>query len=174
AGDEPWRFSADAGFHTAREVSRAEPAEFTDQGLPRRNPRQHLVPGSVAPDAAPVEEPRRGTSAEGVRQRLSTYRQGVQRARDRQHGPLDVPAGDWRFAADVGWRAANAVSTSTPVNFTPGGLPRRTPPPVADGRAEELRGRLGSLQRGLSRGRQSLAERGAANGIPDNEQQESQ
>jgi hypothetical protein len=107
----------------------------------------------------------------------------------------------------VGWRAANAVSTSTPVDFTSGGLPRRTAGqnlvpggvkpaatpagaaqtgPLRMDRAEELRGRLGSFQKGLSRGRRSLAERGTErgsergtergtpNGYPENKQQESE
>src|SRR5690606_8197910 len=98
----------------------------------------------------------------------------------------------WRFAADVGWRAANAVSTATPVSFTSGGLPRRTPrgnlvpgsveeavggdmprPARADG-AEALRSRLGDFQRGLSRGRRSLAERATGSSQPDSYQQESE
>jgi hypothetical protein len=108
---------------------------------------------------------------------------------------LDLSGAGWRFAADVGWRAANAVSTSTPVDFTSGGLPRRTAGqnlvpgsvkpaatqagPIRMDRAEELRGRLGSFQKGLSRGRRSLAERGTAergtpNGYPENKQQESE
>ena len=106
--------------------------------------------------------------------------------RNPQH--LDLTGAGWRFAADVGWRAANTVSTSTPVDFTSGGLPRRSagqnlvPGSVAGGapggprpdRAEELRGRLGSFQMGLSRGRRSLAERGSANGFPENNPQETE
>jgi hypothetical protein len=157
---EPWRFDADAGFDAARAVSRAEPGDFTDSGLPRRNPRQHLVPGS-----APRGPPRHGIVADDVRDRLSSYRQGVRRARD-EH--WETGAG-WRFASDVGWRAANAVPTSTPVTFTAGGLPPRA---ADSGRAEELRGRLGNFQKGLSQGRRNLAERAAANGVPKNEQQE--
>lgn len=185
---EPWRFDADAGFDAARAASKSEPAEFTDSGLPRRNPRQNLVPGSVA-NSPTTGPPRHSKAAEDLRQRLSNYRHGVRRARDHQpNAPLDLSGAGWRFAADVGWRAANAVSTSTPVDFTSGGLPRRTPqdnllpgsvtpnsaaggPPRAD-RAEELRGRLGSFQKGLSRGRRSLAERAAANGNREHKQQE--
>jgi signal transduction histidine kinase len=231
--DDAWQFAADAGFDTARAVSRAEPSEFTENGLPRRSPRKNLVPGSAGSDT-PSGEPRHGRAAEDVRERLSSYRHGVRRARGHRQdadegalpaapprpdnplpepetpaGPesatptvsiedstettaqLDLSGAGWRFAADVGWRAANAVSTSTPVDFTSGGLPRRTPrgnlvpgsveeaggamPPAAraDG-AEELRSRLGNFQKGLSRGRRSLAERSSGTGHPDSYQQESE
>ncbi len=101
---------------------------------------------------------------------------------DAETARLDLSGAGWRFAADIGWRAANQVSTATPVDFTSGGLPRRSPrqnlvpgsvshsgngngaaPPRAE-RAEEMRGRLGSFQKGLSRGRRNLAERTSTNG----------
>ena len=225
SGGDAWNFAADSGFDAARAVSKAEPSDYTSGGLPRRSPRQNLVPGSAAPVAAD-EQPRHGRDADDVRSRLSDYRQGVRRARDHrsgveppspnaapvtpprppaQAGParstqdkaaadaetaqLDLSGAGWRFAADIGWRAANQASTSTPVDFTSGGLPRRSPrqnlvpgsvshssrgngsgngagPPRAD-RAEEMRGRLGSFQKGLSRGRRSLAERASTNGVLD-------
>ncbi|GAB3459279.1 nitrate- and nitrite sensing domain-containing protein [Actinophytocola sediminis] len=188
---QPWRSDADAGFDAARAASRVEPAEFTETGLPRRSPRQNLVPGSIGA-ALPVPPSRQGKAAEDMRDRLSNYRNGVLRARDHK----DTALTDWHFAADGGWRTANAVSAAKPVEFTPGGLPRRTPldhlvpgsvpggvpgsapSGAADGqqpraeRAEELRGRLGSFQQGLSRGRRNLAERSAANGIRENKKQE--
>jgi signal transduction histidine kinase len=214
AGD-PWNFAADSGFDAARAASTAEPSDFTSGGLPRRSPRQHLVPGSAAPGAN-AGPPRHGRDADDMRNRLSEYRQGVRRARDHRHGVepsstpdaapvipshsstvdnmtdtnrLDLPGGGWRFAADIGWQAANQVSTSTPVDFTSGGLPRRSPrqnlvpgsvghnghgngsggggPRAAH--AEEMRGRLGNFQKGLSRGRRSLADR--ATGVHDSAKQ---
>lgn len=176
-----WKFEADAGFDVARTASRAEPAEFTESGLPRRFPRQSLIPGSIT-TPAPASQGRQGKAAEDMRDRLSNYRHGVLRARDHRENPTE-----WHFAADGGWRTANAVSTAKPVEFTPSGLPRRTPldhlvpgsvpSQAVDGvpraeRAEELRGRLGSFQQGLSRGRRSLADRSTANGIRENKQQE--
>jgi signal transduction histidine kinase len=223
SGGDAWNFAADSGFDAARAVSKAEPSDFTSGGLPRRSPRQNLVPGSAAPGAAD-ELPRHGRDADDVRSRLSEYRQGVRKARDHRDGvelpspnaapvippsqsgqsgqsappvpprpakstvdaetaQLDLSGAGWRFAADIGWQAANQVSTSTPVDFTSGGLPRRSPrqnlvpgsvshsgngngaaPPRAE-RAEEMRGRLGSFQKGLSRGRRSLAERTSPNGF---------
>ncbi|HEY7591680.1 MAG TPA: nitrate- and nitrite sensing domain-containing protein [Actinophytocola sp.] len=205
--DGGWRFAADSGFDVARSVSRAEPEAFTEHGLPRRSAGRRLVPGSAGD--ATTGPPRPGRGAEEMRERLSDYRHGVRRARDRREGraggdepdpaappvaqprnpgEVDLTGAGWRFAADIGWCAANSVSTSTPVDFTSGGLPRRSAgqhlvpggvAPAGGGplrldRAEELRGRLGSFQQGLSRGRRNLAERGTANGHPENEQQESE
>jgi signal transduction histidine kinase len=229
-GGDPWNFAADTGFDAARAVSKAEPSDFTSGGLPRRSPRQNLVPGSATPGTG-AGQPRYGRDADVVRNRLSEYRHGVRRARDQRdhrHGVespsipiaapvvpsrrptrpvppmpfnphvsstsdtqrIELPAGGWQFAADIGWRAANQVSAATPVDFTSGGLPRRSPrqnlvpgsvshsgngngfsAPTA-GRAEETRGRLGSLQKGLTRGRRSLADR--ATGAHDYPQQESE
>lgn len=205
SGAHAWNFAADSGFDAARAVSRAEPSDHTSGGLPRRSPREHLVPGSAAPGAM-AGPPRQGRDADDVRSRLSDYRQGVRKARDHRHGVelpsapsaapvipsrpstadsmadtarLDLNGAGWRFAADIGWQAANQVSTSTPVDFTSGGLPRRSPrqnlvpgsighsgngnggPGPRTGRAEEMRGRLGNFQKGLSRGRRSLADRAA-------------
>jgi hypothetical protein len=201
--DDGWRFAADSGFDAARAVSRAEPETFTENGLPRRSAGRNLVPGSAGSTAS--GPPRHGRAAEDMRDRLSNYRHGVRRARDHRQGrvadtesaappvaqprdpELDLTGAGWRFAADAGWRTANAVSTSTPVDFTSGGLPRRSAGqnlvpgsvapngggPLRTERAEEMRGRLGSFQMGLSRGRRSLADR-ESNGYPENKQQESE
>ncbi|MFI7680648.1 nitrate- and nitrite sensing domain-containing protein [Actinophytocola sp. NPDC049390] len=223
SGGDAWNFAADSGFDAARAASKTEPSDFTSGGLPRRSPRQNLVPGSAATGTTDGP-PRHGRDADDVRSRLSDYRQGVRRARDhrgggeppspnaapvtpprpdRPAGPPPVSTGDttrldlsgagWRFAADIGWRAANQVSTATPVDFTSGGLPRRSPrqnlvpgsvshsgngngaaPSPRAGRAEETRGRLAGFQKGLSRGRRSLADRGSANGFDHKQQQESE
>jgi signal transduction histidine kinase len=213
SGGDAWNFAADTGFDAARAASTAEPSDYTSGGLPRRSPRQHLVPGSAAPDAAGT--PRRARDADDVRSRLVEYRQGVRRARDHRHGvePPSTPSAapvipsppfpaspvptasssdsgqgaGWRFAAGIGWQAANQASAPAPADFTAGGLPRRSPRqnlvpgsvshsgngngggvPRAD-RAEEMRGRLGNFQKGLSRGRRSLAERTATNGVQQRE-----
>jgi hypothetical protein len=220
---DAWRFAADSGFDAARAVSRAEPESFTENGLPRRSAGQNLLPGSAGGTASPPRPGRAAEDMRdrlsdyrhGVR-RARDHRQGrigdnepptqppaqppaqwpaqQPAAQPGDPGRLDLTGAGWRFAADVGWRAANAVSASTPVDFTSGGLPRRSagqnlvPGSVASGssvaphgggplrmdRAEELRGRLGNFQKGLSRGRSSLAERGTANGYPENKQQESE
>jgi signal transduction histidine kinase len=162
---EPWRFAADAGFLAAQAVSESQPETFTDRGLPRRNPRQNLVPGSVG--SSEVDPAASGRDPGELRERLSQYQQGVSRARDERlvaddagaaGGPptLDLSGAGWRFSADP------TVSDS--------GLPRRAPRgpawsvggdggnPPGELDAQALRGRLGNFQRGLSRGRRSLAE----------------
>ncbi|MBC6447832.1 sensor histidine kinase [Actinokineospora xionganensis] len=179
---QAWDFAADQGFQAAQAVSRAEPEDYTRSGLPRRTPRRNLVPGSAEPKATtapPVAE----RDAEDLRTRLSNYQRGVHRARGAHHtGPahgrpeiqpgLDLRGAQWRFAADSGWAAAEQVTTSTSDTTTDGSLPRRTPrerllpgsldpapgPQVRVERdADALRDRLGSLQRGVGRGRESLA-----------------
>jgi hypothetical protein len=154
--DEQWEFASDAGFLTARTVSESQPDTFTESGLPRRNPRQNLVPGSAgdADEVAPVA----GADPEELRKRLNNYQRGVTRARDQRliaeeagaPPTLDLSAAGWRFAAN-------------PADVTASGLPRRpAKEPAGDqprpDRAAELRGRLGNFQSGLSRGRRSLAE----------------
>jgi signal transduction histidine kinase len=158
-----WQFAADAGFHAARTVSEARPESFTDSGLPRRNPRQNLVPGSAGETngAKPKESGPPGQEAKDVRARLNKYQHGVTRARDQRvlaeeaaaaGGPptLDLSSAGWRFG-------------TAPTDFTDGGLPKRGSRGEANGEerpdlATELRGRLGNFQRGLDQGRRSLAE----------------
>lgn len=74
----------------------------------------------------------------------------------------------WSFAADEGWLAVKQVAAATPTDFTPVGLPRRSPrrsllpgSVAADAAvtgfterdANEVRGRLSSLRDGIIRGR---------------------
>ncbi|HEV2781010.1 MAG TPA: nitrate- and nitrite sensing domain-containing protein [Actinophytocola sp.] len=184
--EEQWQFAADAGFLTAQAVSESQPDTFTESGLPRRNPRQNLVPGSATPpDPGQPAEP--GRDPDELRDRLSSYQRAVLRARDERlvaddaalsaGGPptLDLSQAGWRFAANPP-AAHPPTSHPRPPDFTSNGLPRRAPrdtPGGADGeqpnRAEELRGRLGNFQRGLSRGRRSLAELAERAGEPGDE-----
>ncbi|GAB3905313.1 hypothetical protein GCM10029964_100380 [Kibdelosporangium lantanae] len=86
--------------------------------------------------------------------------------------PADTPTETWKFAADKGFEAAQAVADA-PAGVTRAGLPQRVPreklvpgsvsadagQPAPQGRgqrdAETTRERLGGLQRGLSRARSS-------------------
>jgi signal transduction histidine kinase len=196
--DNAWDFAADTGFRTANSVSSAEADEYTETGLPRRTPRRNLVPGSVGPAGLGSRLHHRPSFAQrdahDLRDRLSSYQRGVHRARGVHHtGPahaeddsLDLTGARWRFAADVGWQAAESVATSAaPVATTDTGLPRRTPrerllpgsmdaavAPQPGGKrtsrdAEALRSRLAGFQRGLDRGRDSLTQRVAPVGPVD-------
>jgi len=82
-----WESAADSGWSAARAMSTAAPTtDYTPAGLPRRVPRQSLLPGSVV---VPVDDPVTsvGRDAEYVRGRLSNLRAGIDRGR---HG-IDTP-----------------------------------------------------------------------------------
>ena len=194
AQDQAWSFAADDGWHTAEAVSTAEPSAFTDNGLPRRTPREKLVPGSV--DASAAGNQSGGLSARELRERLSRLQEGLARGRGTEQGTGaagrangHVPgtrSGQWRFTADDGFAAAEAAADYSSEN-TEVGLPQRNPrerlvPGSVGGKAtvdvaatqwsrqdaEELRGRLGSLQRGMTRGRRALADQPTGAGAFDN------
>ncbi|HVV10162.1 nitrate- and nitrite sensing domain-containing protein [Amycolatopsis sp.] len=89
-----WDFAADERFRTVQAVSQSEPSSYTDAGLPRRRRGEQLMPGSATPEAAqpakadaapplPVRDPA------DVRGRLSSFQQGLNRAR---HAAGDQPA----------------------------------------------------------------------------------
>jgi hypothetical protein len=64
----------------AAEVARAPVfADTTEAGLPKRVPKANLVPGGAGP-AEPVP-PVPGRSASQTRQRLSSFQQGIRKAR---------------------------------------------------------------------------------------------
>jgi signal transduction histidine kinase len=198
AQDKPqaWSFAADDGWSTAEAVSTAEPSTFTDNGLPRRTPREKLVPGSVDGGPGANKPEPGGLSAHELRTRLSRLQEGLARGRESEHGPdgpaesapagVGVRSGQWRFDADDGFAAAERVSEYSNES-TDVGLPQRNPreqlvPGSVGGSAvtdlaatqwsredaEELRGRLGNFQRGLTKGRRSLADQPAGSGAFDN------
>jgi signal transduction histidine kinase len=92
--------------------------------------------------------------------------------------PVTTPEQDernWDFASDENWRTVQAVSQAEPTAFTPAGLPRRrrgeqlmpgsatSEPAATESSAKpelpvrdpsDVRGRLNSFQRGVTRGRQ--------------------
>ncbi|HEY1574017.1 MAG TPA: nitrate- and nitrite sensing domain-containing protein [Pseudonocardiaceae bacterium] len=143
-----WEFAADEGWQAVGAVVDVEPAEFTASGLPKRQPKALLLPGSVRLDESaerPVEVP-----AERLRHRLSGFQDGVRRARhaapseddattvfvpDAEQtvraepvGPSAPTTDRWASQADDGWRAAEAMAgQDNPGERTLAGLPRRTP-----------------------------------------------
>jgi signal transduction histidine kinase len=80
-----WSSPADAGWQAAEAVRAPVFADTTEAGLPKRVPKANLVPGgagAVAPASPPP-----GRSASQTRQRLSSFQQGIRKAR--ASGPGD-------------------------------------------------------------------------------------
>ncbi|RZQ63276.1 nitrate- and nitrite sensing domain-containing protein [Amycolatopsis suaedae] len=152
-----WSFPADVNWRTVREVSAkslAEPANLTPAGLPRRRKGERLLPGTAEPVEAAtgkVDLPVRDPAV--VRGRLSSFQQGVTRARQEAKRATETPeppaeapekpsepsvppqpetaleqTAEWSFADDENWQTAQAVaakSQAVPSSFTASGLPRR-------------------------------------------------
>ncbi|HWC82454.1 MAG TPA: nitrate- and nitrite sensing domain-containing protein [Pseudonocardiaceae bacterium] len=96
AGDEQrWTFAADAGWRAVDAVSTVEPAEFTEVGLPKRQPKAKLLPGSVDDEQAITERTSTpGLTPERARHRMAGFQHGVNRAR-RRHALPETPVPDW-------------------------------------------------------------------------------
>nr|WP_189180808.1 nitrate- and nitrite sensing domain-containing protein [Microbispora rosea] len=82
-----WRSRADSGFQAAASIRDPQLGGVTAAGLPKRTPKANLVPGSVGADG-PAAAPRPPVSAEAVRNRLSSFQQGVRRGRAETAGGL--------------------------------------------------------------------------------------
>ncbi|MFF5209844.1 nitrate- and nitrite sensing domain-containing protein [Streptosporangium sp. NPDC000396] len=99
AGDEPdesgkpaparlepvsWESPADTGWQAAQAASAPTLGGTTTSGLPKRTPKANLVPGSVNPAASPPPSPAPAAplSADRVRSRMSSFQQGVRKARN--------------------------------------------------------------------------------------------
>ncbi len=176
AGDG-WRFAADEGWQAVDAVVDVEPEEFTSVGLPKRQPKALLLPGSVQPE--PVAQRPQAVPAERMRHRLSGFQDGLRRGRRAADGdtvrsepaglcpPAEPPAA-WASLADDGQRAADDVAAATTGETTLVGLPKRRPrehllpgsvappterhaAPTRDARV--MRQRLSSFQRGVREGR---------------------
>jgi signal transduction histidine kinase len=81
-----WTFAADDGWRAVESATAAEPAEFTEVGLPKRQPKAWLLPGSVRGE---TEERAAGLTPERARERLAGFQRGVTRARQRALLPTD-------------------------------------------------------------------------------------
>ncbi|HEX5400757.1 MAG TPA: nitrate- and nitrite sensing domain-containing protein [Pseudonocardiaceae bacterium] len=174
-----WEFAADEGWQAVDAVVDVQPAEFTAVGLPKREPKALLLPGSVRDEPGTEPEQPVAVPAERLRHRLSGFQQGLRRGRRAATpdlAPVAEPvavtettsADGWTSSADVGWRAADELAGVDPGEFTPAGLPRRRPKEhllpgsvaAPAGHAEApsrdagvLRDRLSSFQRGVREGR---------------------
>ncbi|WP_326828750.1 nitrate- and nitrite sensing domain-containing protein [Streptosporangium sp. NBC_01810] len=79
AGDpDGWDTPSDVGWQAAQAVSAPTLGGITAAGLPKRIPRANLVPGTAAPTpSSPMPSP----SPDRVRNRLTSFQQGVRRGR---------------------------------------------------------------------------------------------
>jgi signal transduction histidine kinase len=75
-----WSSPADAGWQAAEVARTPVFADTTEAGLPKRVPKANLVPGGAGSAAAPAP-PLPGRSASQTRQRLSSFQQGIRKAR---------------------------------------------------------------------------------------------
>ncbi|MFI6453052.1 nitrate- and nitrite sensing domain-containing protein [Streptosporangium amethystogenes] len=78
--DDPdgWNTPSDAGWRAAQAVSDPTLGGITAAGLPKRTPRANLVPGTAAPTPS---SPTPSVSPDRVRNRLTSFQQGVRRGR---------------------------------------------------------------------------------------------
>ncbi len=83
-GQASWG-SADEGWQAAEALAQPSARDLTAAGLPRREPRAHLVPGA-AEAAAPPSGDAPSRSAEAIGGRLASYQRGVREGRHGRHG----------------------------------------------------------------------------------------
>jgi signal transduction histidine kinase len=88
AETKAWSSPVDAGWQKAKAASEPALGGVTSSGLPRRVPKANLVPGSATASAspsesvaAPVTSPPPVISPDRVRNRLSSFQQGVRQGR---------------------------------------------------------------------------------------------
>ncbi len=95
-----WTSPGDEGWQRAQALLSASPEKTTTSaGLPKRKPKEHLVPGSAAPRAqesagtteSPKAPPLPPRSADAIRGRMASFQQGVRRGR---HTLIDAYSGD--------------------------------------------------------------------------------
>ncbi|MEV4101560.1 nitrate- and nitrite sensing domain-containing protein [Nonomuraea sp. NPDC049649] len=81
--EETWQTAADAGWQAAAAASDPSLGGVTSAGLPKRQPKANLVPGSVSRPAPQqqAQAPRPPLSAERMRNRMASFQQGIRRGR---------------------------------------------------------------------------------------------
>ena len=80
AGRTGWRFAADEGWKAADSVTQASPEAYTSAGLPKRQPKARLLPGSAGAATGAPQAPA-GPGAAKIRKRLAGFQRGVQKGR---------------------------------------------------------------------------------------------
>jgi hypothetical protein len=85
----PWDSPADDGWRAAARLATPTIAGTTTSGLPKRVPQALYVPGAVGGEQAKPTNGATTRSAQDVRGRLSSYRDGVRRGRHAESPPTD-------------------------------------------------------------------------------------
>ncbi|MEB3366224.1 sensor histidine kinase [Saccharopolyspora mangrovi] len=81
---QAWDFAADKAREAAEAAANPQETSFTSAGLPRRQPKANLVPGSVSSPSQQPSQPRRfQRDPNALRSRLSDFQGGVSRGRHR-------------------------------------------------------------------------------------------
>jgi hypothetical protein len=86
----PWESAFDEGWQAAQALRSPIDHEFTGAGLPRRQPRAHLVPGADDQLAPPPQFSVPVRTPEDVRGRLSRYQRGLRVGRHARNDPTEL------------------------------------------------------------------------------------
>ncbi|WP_248964149.1 sensor histidine kinase [Sphaerisporangium perillae] len=81
ATGDVWSSPADSGWRAAAAVSEPSHGGVTASGLPKREPKANLVPGTVAPAASAPPSPAPPISPDRIRSRLASFQQGIRKGR---------------------------------------------------------------------------------------------
>ncbi|MER6304200.1 nitrate- and nitrite sensing domain-containing protein [Kitasatospora sp. NPDC001539] len=100
-----WQSPNDGNWQRAEQVREPSTSGTTGAGLPRRVPRQNLVPGNAKP--TPQEGPQVSRSPEEVRGRLTNLRRGVEQGRSAGN------TGSFRIDPDQVDQSGNGQNRST-------------------------------------------------------------
>jgi signal transduction histidine kinase len=161
--------ASSAWFRISRSPKQAYP-DPADQAV--RWPARPADEPDRAPEPGPASETRCSPPPPAARN--NTRPEAPSPTMNGNHtGPVTAPqtgaAAEWTFRSDNARRHAEEISMATPADFTPAGLPRRTPQAhLLAGNAQSdvdaprgyrdpelTRGRLSSFQQGVQRGRNS-------------------
>ncbi|HEV2451163.1 MAG TPA: ATP-binding protein, partial [Streptosporangiaceae bacterium] len=85
-----WSSPADAGWRAAEVADAPVSAGHTPSGLPRRQPGANLVPGGIG--QSPLAPPPPARTPAQTRDRMSSFQQGIRRARANSPGDESYPA----------------------------------------------------------------------------------
>ncbi len=109
AAPSEWESPNDGDWQRAEKLREPSSAGTTPSGLPRRVPRQNLVPGNAKP--TPQEGPQVSRDPNEVRGRLTNLRRGVEQGR--QAGGDSGTTGTFRIDPDQGAYGDGPHNSST-------------------------------------------------------------